>query len=237
MTTHDIKTEIEIGNQIFLNIPNDIRPGWAGLVLSRFDHYIKDIPTSILDLYPIIDSKDRWNKANEHFGKIRVFELENKNYKPKYYLRLAELVAKVTYNASGQLAPFDIDSGHYIASLALKTTEHFDDERLEKEIQSTVLIFNRHRKFKKELETYKDLLLCKKIDDIIWYDWDPLAIKHLAPRDEYQSYVPTIFKLVKAKVDRQVIATRLHKLETGNMGMGGTIENCLTIADKILNAL
>ncbi|RZL14409.1 MAG: hypothetical protein EOO62_05525, partial [Hymenobacter sp.] len=35
------------------------------------------------------------------------FLLENKNYQPEAYLLLAELVAKVTYNASGQSAPFD----------------------------------------------------------------------------------------------------------------------------------
>ena len=58
----------------------------------------------------------------------------------------------------------------------------------------------------------------------------------MAPRDEYQSYVPEIFELVKANADRQKIADRLFKLETDNMGMGGTMENCLSIADKILKA-
>lgn len=145
MTTeqHDIKTNIKIGRQIFENIPNDIRPRWAGLVLSRFDPCIKDIPTSILELYPIIDNKDRWKEAHKQFSKIRVFGLENTNYKPENYLRLAELVAKVTYNASGQSAPFDSDSGHYIASLALKATEHFDDNRLEEKVKSAILLFSR----------------------------------------------------------------------------------------------
>ena len=238
MTTeqYDIKTNIKIGQQIFENLPNDIRPGWAGLVLSRFDHYIKDIPSSILELYSIIDNKDRWKEAHEQFTKIRVFGLENKNYEPESYLRLAELVAKVTYNASGQSAPFDSDSGHYIASLALKATEHFDDNRLEEEVKSTILLFNRNKKFKDSLTAAKDFLLYKKIDDILWFDWDPIGVNDLAPRDEYQSYVPEIFGLVKAKADRQEIASRLHKLETENMGMSGTIEKCLTIADKTLNA-
>lgn len=236
MTTeqYGIKTNIKIGQQIFENLPNDIRPGWAGLVLSRFDHYIKDIPISILELYSIIDNKDRWKEAHEQFGKIRVFGLANKNFTPENYLRLAEIVAKVTYNASGQPAPFDSDSGHYIASGSLKMTEHFDDNRLEEEVRSTILIFNRHKKFKKELVTSKDLLLYKKIDDILWYDWDPIGINDLAPRDEYQDYVPEIFRLLKANAGRQEIANRLYKLETGNMGMSGTFEKCLTIADKIL---
>jgi hypothetical protein len=238
MTTqqYDIKTNIEIGQQIFENLPNDIRPGWAGLILSRFDNYITNIPISIKELYPIIDTKGLWKEAHGQFNKIRRFLLDNKNYQPEVYLLLAEFVAKVTYNASGQSAPFDSDSGHYIASLALKATEYFDDNRLEEEVTSAILLFSRNKKFKDNLTAAKDFLLYKKIDDILWFDWDPIGINDIAPRDEYQSYVPEIFGLVKAKADRQEIANRLFKLETENMGMGGTLENCLTIAEKILQA-
>lgn len=233
---YDIKTNIKIGEQVFENLPNDIRPGWAGLILSRFDNYIKDIPKSVKELYPIIDNKERWKEAHEQFTKIRVFGLNNKNYQPEAYLHLAELVAKVTYNASGQPALFDSDSGHHIPSIALKATEYFDDSRLEEELKSVILLFARNKKFKDDLTAAKDFLLYKKIDDILWVDWDPIGINDIAPRDEYQSYVPEIFGLVKANADRQEIARRLFKLETNNMGMGGTLENCLTIADKILHA-
>ena len=238
MTTpqYDIKTNIQIGQQVFENLPNDIRPGWAGLILSRFDNYIKNIPLSIKELYPIIDNKDRWQEAHAQFNKIRRFLLDNKNYQPETYLLLAELVAKVTYNASGEPAPFDNDSGHHIPSLALKATEHFDDNRLEEEVTSAILLFSRNKKFKDNLTAAKDFLLYKQIDDILWFDWDPLGINDIAPRDEYQSYVPEIFGLVKSNADRQEIAGRLFKLETENMGMGGTLENCLEIADKILDA-
>lgn len=239
MTTeqHDIKTNIKIGQQIFENLPNEIRPGWARLVLSRFDHYIKRIPNSILELYPIIDNKDRWNEAHGQFNKIRHFLLDNKNYQPESYLLLAELVAKITYNASGQPAPFDSESGHYIASLAFKVAEHFEDNRLDEEVKSAILLFSRNKNFKDDLTAAKDFLLFKKVDDILWFDWDPIGINDIAPRDEYQPYVAEIFGLVKAKSDRQEIADRLHKIETDNMGMSGTIEKCLIIADKILSKM
>ena len=230
---YEIKTKIEIGRQVFENIPNEIKPCWAGLVLSRFDNYFKDIPTPIRELFSIIDDKDKWKYAHEQFVKIRKFGLDNQEYQPEY-LRLAELVAKVTYNASGEPAPFDSDSGHYIASFALKVAEHFDDNRLEVEVKSVILLFNRNKKFKNNLTLAKDFGLYKKIDDVLWFDWDPIGVNDVAPRDEYQSYVPEIFNLVKAKENRQVIADRLLKLETKNMGMNGTIENCLRIADKIL---
>lgn len=236
MTTpqYDIKTNIEIGQQVFENLPNDIRPSWAGLILSRFDNYIKSIPVSIKELYPIVDTKERWREAHGQFNKIRRFLLDNKNYEPEAYLLLAELVAKVTYNASGQPSPFDYDSGHYIASTALNATEYFGDNRLEEEVTSVVLLFSRNKKFKDNLTAAKDFLLYKKIDDILWFDWDPIGVNDIAPRDEYQSFVPEIFGLLKSNADREEIAKRLFKLETENMGMSGTLENCLTIADKIL---
>jgi len=234
--THDIKTDIKIGREIFENIPNDIKPGWAGLVLSRFDNYVKGIPTSIKELYSIIDSKDRWNEAHGQFNKIRQFLLDNKDFKPEAYLLLAEKVAKITYNSSGQPAPFDSDSGFYIPSLALQTAGNFEDNRLEEEVKSTILLFNRNKKFKDNLNAAKDFLLYKKIDDILWFDWDPIGINDMAPRDEYQGYVPEIFNLKKSGADRQEIAKRLLKLETENMGMSGTLENCLRTADKIINA-
>jgi len=232
---YDIKTNPKIGQQIFENLPNNIRPGWAGLILSRFDNYVKNIPTSVKELFTIIDNKDRWKDAHGQFTKIRVFGLENKHYQPETYLLLAELVAKVTYNSSGQSAPFDSDSGHYIASTALKATEYFDDTRLEEEVKSVILLFSRNKKFKDNLTTSNDFLLYKKIDDILWFEWDPIGIIDVAPRDEYQSYVPEIFRLIKSNADKKVIADRLYKLETETMGMNGNMNHCLTIADKILS--
>lgn len=75
---YNMKTDVKIGEHVFENLPNDIRPGWAGLVLSRFDNFVENIPTSVLDLCPIIDNKNRWQEAHEQFTKIRVFGLENK---------------------------------------------------------------------------------------------------------------------------------------------------------------
>jgi hypothetical protein len=232
---YNIKTLSKGGQQLFENLPNDTRPRWARLILSCFDNYIKDMPTSILDLYPIIDDKNRWKEAHEQFTKIRVFGLANKKYKPEIYIRLAELVAKVTYNASGEPAPFDKDSGYYIPSFALKASEHFNDNKLEEKVKSSILLFSSNKGFEDFLVTARDhMMLHKIIDDILWFDWDPIGINDMAPRDEYVSYVPEIFNLVKSMAERQEIANRLHKLETEEMEMGGNIEKCLTIADKIL---
>jgi hypothetical protein len=244
MDATDIRTDIEIGRQIFEPIPNDIRPGWAGLILSRFDNYIKNLPAEIKELYPIIDNQDRWKEAHQQFDKIRRFLLTNNNYQPESYLLLAENVAKVTYNASGKPAPFDKDSGWYIASLALNTAHYLcynqpDDVQgnyLIEDVKATILIFDRNEKFVNDLSAAKDFIIYKKIDNILWFDWDPIGINDIAPRDEYLSYVPEIFRLKKAGANKEEIANCLFKIETQNMGMLGNLKNCLIVADKIINA-
>jgi len=82
----------------------------------------------------------------------------------------------------------------------------------------------------------EDSLLYRKIDEILWFDWDPIGVNDIAPRDEYQSYVPEIFALTKSRANREEIAKQLLKFEIENMGMPGTFENCLAIADKIIQA-
>ena len=236
MRTHDINTDIQVGRQIFDNIPNDIKPGWAGLILSRFDNYIKSIPKPVFELYSIIDTQDNWKNAHSQFSKIRQFLLDHKTYQPEAYLVLAENVAKVTYNASNEPAPFDNNSGWWIPSCALQAATYFEDNKLEEEVKSCILIFNHNKHLKNRLTVAKDFFIYKKIDDILWYEWDPIGVKDFAPRDEYQSYVPDLFNLKKSGADRNQIATALFRFETENMGMEGTLENCLSVADKILKS-
>jgi hypothetical protein len=68
----------------------------------------------------------------------------------------------------------------------------------------------------------------------IWFDWDPIGVQNHAPRDEYQSYLPEIYELVKANADRTQIAKQLFEFETKHMGLTGSMEKCLAVSDKIL---
>ena len=63
---------------------------------------------------------------------------------------------------------------------------------------------------------------------------DPIGINDLAPKSEYQGYVPLMFNLKQQGADREQIAQQLLKLEVDTIGVGGSIEHCRTIADKIL---
>ncbi|WP_052085091.1 hypothetical protein [Cellulophaga sp. E6(2014)] len=229
-----IKTDIHVGQQIFDNVPSAVRPDWAGLILSHFDRHIEKLPIEIIGLYEIIEDSKKWKNAHVQFTAIRKLNLKNTNSEFETYLCLAECIAKITYNASELPAPFDAHSGFFIPQLALKFAHTISDEYLSQEVKATILIFNRNKGIKKSIKSAKDLITYKKIDNILWYDRDPIGIKDVAPRDEYSGYVTGIFKLKKEGADRLKIGKKLLDLETNTIGMPSNLEECLIVADKIL---
>lgn len=71
-------------------------------------------------------------------------------------------------------------------------------------------------------------------DDIFWNDWDPIGVNDIAPRDEYQSYVPEIFSMLIHNKTENEIADRLYKIETETMGEIGSKDHCLEITKKLI---
>ena len=68
-------------------------------------------------------------------------------------------------------------------------------------------------------------------------DWDPIGVNDYNgwPDDEYNGYVPQIFKLKTQGASREIIAHELHKYEIENMGLPGDKNHCLEIAEKIID--
>lgn len=79
-----------------------------------------------------------------------------------------------------------------------------------------------------------DKELYKRIDDILWFDWDPIGINDSAPRDEYESYTPPIFSLKTHGASLEAIAAKLYSFEFKNMGISGGRERCERVAKKII---
>jgi hypothetical protein len=79
--------------------------------------------------------------------------------------------------------------------------------------------------------------LYKAIDEILWNDWDPIGVKKFGdwPKDEYQSYVPLIFNLKINNADAKVIAQALYEIENDRIGVKGSYEGSLIVAEKIIN--
>lgn len=61
---HDIKTNIEIGEQIFEAVPSSLKPKWAGVILNKFNRYITEVP-EIKELNEIIKKSNRWHEAHK----------------------------------------------------------------------------------------------------------------------------------------------------------------------------
>ncbi len=88
--------------------------------------------------------------------------------------------------------------------------------------------------FHKLLKNEEPTNLYEAIDLILWNDWDPIGINDIAPRDEYQGYTLTIFKLKTNGADSETIAMTLHNIETETIGVVGNFDRCRQVADKVI---
>ncbi|HAD96377.1 MAG TPA: hypothetical protein DCG19_03165 [Cryomorphaceae bacterium] len=75
------------------------------------------------------------------------------------------------------------------------------------------------------------------IDEILWTDWDPIGIKDVAPRDEYQACATGICSRVLQNRSANHIANKLYESENEIMGVNGSKEYCLAVANKIMNEI
>ncbi|WP_196140649.1 hypothetical protein [Aliikangiella sp. G2MR2-5] len=80
--------------------------------------------------------------------------------------------------------------------------------------------------------------LYKRISRILWKDWDPIGVYNEEDEwdDEYDSYVPHLFRLAIEGKDAFHIAASLNSTATQNMGMGTDKETDLKVANLIINA-
>ncbi|MFD1218248.1 hypothetical protein [Microbulbifer celer] len=79
------------------------------------------------------------------------------------------------------------------------------------------------------------LELYKRIDEILFYKWDPIGISNGDwARDEYQSYLPRVFKMAIENGSAKEIANYLTKISTEYMGLSEAKEHDLAVAKLIL---
>ena len=82
--------------------------------------------------------------------------------------------------------------------------------------------------------------LWKEISKILWEKWDPIGVyeKDSEWNDEYDSYVPHIFRLASEGADRHKIATSLASSAHSSMGfeLVKNGESDLRVANLIIQA-
>src|SRR5215468_2611842 len=98
------------------------RPPWALRVLDACASRLPELPPAVRTVRTIVEIPERWREAHDAFTAVRRVVLQHPRSEPPTVehgvLYLAENVAKVTYNASGEPAPFDHDAGWWIAKNA-----------------------------------------------------------------------------------------------------------------------
>lgn len=80
----------------------------------------------------------------------------------------------------------------------------------------------------------KKLELYKRIDEILFYKWDPIGISDSdCPRDEYQSYLPRVFAHAMDYDSPEPLAKYLGIVATENMWLSSAKDHDLKIAKLI----
>lgn len=68
--------------------------------------------------------------------------------------------------------------------------------------------------------THEERALYSAIDDLLLREWDPIGIADVPEaRDEYSSYVPQVFQLLRAGASATQVAAYLAEVEVDRMGL------------------
>jgi hypothetical protein len=113
---------LDAGRLIFENLPSDIRPKWAGKILASVVTRSGVTLPEIERIIHLTDSPEQWPQGHDAFSAVRKRTIELEQLKERTpeealllsHLLLAELVAKVIYNATNPPDEFDDDSGWWV---------------------------------------------------------------------------------------------------------------------------
>jgi hypothetical protein len=70
---------------------------------------------------------------------------------------------------------------------------------------------------------------------ILSSEWDPIGCG--VPEDEYDSYVPAIYRLMQARVGVEGLASHLEKLETVSMALRANMDGNRRVAKMLLDLM
>lgn len=82
----------------------------------------------------------------------------------------------------------------------------------------------------------KDAALYRAVDEVLHYIWDPIGVSD-APqaRDEYHSYLPQIFGMIRDGAESTEVAAHLGKIATETMGLFRNSDHDLKVASILLD--
>jgi hypothetical protein len=121
-------------------LPPVQQPAWAARLLAEFVPRYPACP-AVAQVQALALDSARWAQAHAAFAAVRDLTLETERTGDESsvdLLLLAELVAKVTYNASDDDAPFKPTCGLDLMAHALSMAQDSDDAALQARVQGLI---------------------------------------------------------------------------------------------------
>ncbi|WP_162656003.1 hypothetical protein [Tuwongella immobilis] len=128
-------TPMQAGEELFKSLEANVRPLWAAGILSLVYNRSRFQQPVIDEAIQIARTPSLWAEGHRLFDRIRSLTLRldgdddlglsgDSKLLLGHVVSLAELVAKVTYNASDPADPFDEDSGWWIVECLRGFVDH-----------------------------------------------------------------------------------------------------------------
>jgi hypothetical protein len=70
---------------------------------------------------------------------------------------------------------------------------------------------------------------------ILISEWDPIGCG--VPEDEYDSYIPAVYRLMQSRAGAEALASHLEKLETESMGLRADPARSRRVAQMLLDLM
>ena len=78
--------------------------------------------------------------------------------------------------------------------------------------------------------------LLQRVDEVLHYLWDPIGVRGVPEaRDEYRTYTPQVFSLLKNSASAEKVAQYLNTVATDRMGLQGNLANDRETAEVLVN--
>lgn len=141
---------LQVGHSIFDAVAEQSRPAWAARVLRVALSQAPEHAADVAAVLAVADDPRRWAEGHAVFSSVRreVLKLDERGrtagWTPAtltraHLLAIAELVAKVTYNATSPRDEFDEDSGWWVAVCLRNLVEHVRDASFERDAWRALL--------------------------------------------------------------------------------------------------
>jgi hypothetical protein len=81
----------------------------------------------------------------------------------------------------------------------------------------------------------EDTKLYKRCDEVLHYLWDPIGVAgEPRGRDEYDSYLPQVFMLLRESAGRDQVVNYLVQAEVESMGLSGNRVRAERVAEMLV---